>query len=181
MIWKVFKISVILLSISCLTMKAQSNNTLLVESGKIEYMFGSDFSGSETFYFENFGYKEYHITIIKGLQNSQVSKTKTIVNDDKLIGVDLVTGKANLSNLDGNTRLLDKTKEILIAGNFTKSGEETIAGITCEKYEGVMGTLFVWKGIILKSEVTIADKKLSKTAVIVDTITTVPANVFKIE
>ena len=165
------------------TLSSQTKNNLLVKSGKIEYQFGDDFSGKEVIYFDDFGTKK-NITENRNVTGGRQSvKTKTIINGSKMLETDLQTGKYSFSELSNNRQsgFENVTDEMLQAGQFKKTGSATVAGLPCEKYEGYSGTLYVWNKIILKSEITIIDKKLSKTAVLVDTLSTIPASLFLIK
>ncbi len=162
---------------------AQSGKHFLVESGKIEYRFGGDYRGKEVFYFDQFGIKEYHVKNLMSASGHENFKSRIIINSDKKIEKDLVTGKTVVStnNSFHNGAFVGETENILKAGHFKKAGSETVAGKQCDKYMGNMGTLCIWKGIVLKSEITVAGKKMIKTALITDTVTSVSQDIFKIK
>jgi len=162
---------------------AQSGKHFFVKKGTIEYRFSGDFTGKEIFCFDDFGLKENHLKELISNQKQQKTKTLTIINNAEKTEKDLITGKTLIftnNNFDSN-EFEDEISKLLEAGNFSKTGTEIIAGQPCEKYMGDMGTLSVWKGIILKSEITVADKKIIKTAISVDTLAIIPENKFKIK
>jgi hypothetical protein len=73
-----------------------------------------------------------------------------------------------------------ETQKLLEAGNFKKSGKEMIAGLMCDKYQGDFGKLWIWKGIVLKSQIKVMNKNIIMTAVRVDTLTPVDKKKFYI-
>ena len=161
---------------------AQGGKHFLVESGKIEYTFGGDFSGNEVFYFDGFGSRENHVKNLFSKSGDKNTKTKIIINENSKAETNLETGVSNISIIDfDNSTVKDDTERILEAGHFNKTGTERVAGMLCDNYKGKLGMLSVWKGIVLKSEIVIADKKLSKTAVFVDTLSKIPKDIFLIE
>ena len=163
--------------------QAQTGKHPLVESGMIQYVFSGDFAGKETVYFDHFGTLENHLKILTSLSKNENSKSRIIINNERKLETNLTTGKYSISknNNFNNDGFVNETEQILQAGHFKKSGSETIAGKVCGKYLGNMGTLYVWRGIILKSEIDIAGKKLIKTAVMVDTLSSVPKDKFIIK
>lgn len=165
------------------TLSAQTKKNILVKSGKIEYQFGDNFSGKEVVYFDDFGTKKSITENRNVIGGGQSVKTKTVINGSKMLETDLQTGKYSFSELSDNrqSRFEYATDEMLKAGQFKKTGSATVAGLPCEKYEGYSGTLYVWKNIILKSEITIMDKKLSKTAIMVDTLFNIQDSIFFIK
>lgn len=180
------KIFLLIFTLALLMNQALSSQTmknLLVKSGKIEYQFGDDFSGKEIFYFDDFGTKKSITENRNVIGGGQSVKTKTIINGSKKLETDLQTGKYSFSELSNNSQrgFENATDEMLQAGQFKKTGMATVAGLLCEKYEGYPGTLYVWKKIILKSEITIIDKKLSKTAIMVDTLFNIQDSIFFIK
>lgn len=163
--------------------EAQTEKQPLVESGMIQYVFSGDFAGKETVYFDHYGAQENHLKILTSLSKNENTKSRIIINNEKKLETNLTTGKYSVSNNNSFNKngFVNETKQILQAGHFKKSGTETIAGKVCDKYLGNMGTLYVWRGIILKSEIDVAGKQLIKTAVLVDTLSPVPKEKFIIK
>ena len=179
---KTILLSVMTFLIMSFSSWAQGGKHFLVESGKIEYTFGGDFSGNEVFYFDRFGARENHEKNLFSKSGDQNTKTKIIINDNSKAETNLETGVIIFSTIDVDSSTYQyDTERILDAGHFKKAGTERVAGVLCDNYKGTLGTLSVWKGIVLKSEIVIADKKLIKKAVFVDTLAKIPEDIFIIE
>jgi len=158
---------------------AQSGNHYLIKTAQINYIYSGDFTGSETLAFDNYGLKEILIKKLHTDKGGKIVESKTVKINDTVVEIDLSTLKKHITYLIHDNKT-NTPLSLLKAGNFNKTGEETIAGCTCQKYSGEMGVICIWKDIILKSEITVADKKMIKTAVSVDTLSALKPFLFSI-
>ncbi len=168
----------ILFSILFVTVaNAQPGNRYQIQSAQVNYVYSGDFSGSEQLCFENFGLKKAIIKKLYTKNGKKITATKTVLKNDTLTELNLNTHQKQTTPLH-HENTTNETLSMLKAGNFKKTGEETIAGYTCQKHSGEMGVICIWKGVILKSEITVADKKIVKTAVRIDTVSAIKPVLF---
>jgi len=158
---------------------AQAGNHYLIKAAQVNYIFSGDFTGSENLFFDNYGSKELLIKKLHTAKGGKIVESKAIRLNDTLTEMDINTHQKQIIPLQSDEKT-NQTLVMLNAGNFNKLGEETIAGCTCQKYTGEMGIVCIWKGVILKSEISVADKKMIKTAVLVDTVTAIKSSLFSI-
>jgi len=158
---------------------AQPGNHYLIKTAQVNYIYSGDFTGSEILAFDNYGLKEILIKKLHTAKGGKIVESKTVKINDTVVEIDLSTLKKQVTYLKHDNKT-DNANSLLKAGNFNKTGEETIAGCTCQKYSGEMGVICIWKDIILKSEITVADKKMIKTAVSVDTLSALKPVLFSI-
>ncbi len=160
-------------------------NGFLVESGMIEYNIDGDFKGHEVFYFDKFGNFESHQKQLIIKLGQKTINTKTTITPEEKIVTDMNEGTVisydHFENSNKGSGTAFQTKVMLDAGHFIKTGLEKVSGKTCEKYQGDFGKLWIWKGIVLKSEITIMNKKIVTTAVVVDTLSPIKKEIFKIK
>ncbi|RLD90611.1 MAG: hypothetical protein DRJ09_03655 [Bacteroidetes bacterium] len=170
----------ILLLIVSVVGYAQPENHYCIKAAQVNYIYSGDFTGSEILAFDNYGLKEVLIKKLHTAKGGKIVESKTVTINDTVVEMDLSTHKKQVTYFQHNPET-NSTKKLLKAGNFKKTGEETIAGCTCQKYTGEMGIVCIWKGIILKSEISVADKKMIKTAVSVDTLSALKPLLFSID
>jgi hypothetical protein len=63
---------------------------------------------------------------------------------------------------------------------FVLKGTETVQGKNCEVWEGMASTIWVWKGIGIKTEVKLLGQKTTWTATKIETNVKVPQEKFKV-
>jgi len=158
---------------------AQPGNHYLIKAARVNYIYSGDFTGNESLSFDNYGSKELLIKKLHTAKGGKIVESKAIRLNDTLTELDLNTHQKQITPLQPDEKKT-QTLDMLKAGNFKKSGKESIAGCTCQKYIGEMGSICIWKGVILQSEISVADKKMIKTAVLVDTVTAIKPSLFLI-
>ena len=159
---------------------AQSEHHYLIKSAQVNYIYSGDFSGNESLVFDDYGSAELLIKKLHASNDRKTTETKTIRLHNTLVEINMHTLTKQIIPLQHNINT-NKTVDMLKAGNFKKTGTESIAGFTCQKYSGEMGMMCIWKGIVLKSEINITDKKMIKTAALVDTVSTLEPSLFSIK
>ena len=158
---------------------AQPGNHYLIKFARVNYIYSGDFTGTENLSFDNYGSKELLVKKLHTAKGGAIVESKTLCINDTLTELDLNTRQKQITPLLPDEKT-NHTLDMLKAGNFKKSGKVAIAGCSCQKYIGEMGSICVWKGVILQSEISVADKKMIKTAVLVDTVTPIKASLFSI-
>ncbi len=158
---------------------AQPGNQFQIKSARISYVYRGDFTGTENLTFDNYGSTELLIKKLHTAKGSAIVESKTLCLNDTLTELDLTTHQKHIAPLLPGEKT-NHTLDMLKAGHFKKSGKVTIAGCTCQKYTGEMGSICIWKGVILQSEISVADKTMIKTAVLVDTVTPIKPSLFSI-
>ena len=158
---------------------AQPGNHYQIKTARVNYVYSGDFTGTENLSFDNYGSTELLIKKLHTAKGGAIVESKTLCINDTLTELDLNTRKKQITPLLPDEKT-NHTLDMLKAGNFKKSGKEAIAGCTCQKYIGEMGSICIWKGVILQSEISVADKKMIKTAVLVDTVTPIKPSLFSI-
>lgn len=116
----------------------------LVKSGKVEYKWEGNISGTTVLYWDNYGEKEakFEETTGKMFGMTTHSKKLTILLKDIAYGIDLKTKKGSKIKMamltalydDGNGKSYD---QLLQSYGFNKVGSEKILGYDCEKWSGI--------------------------------------------
>ncbi len=176
---KIYLFLLLLLFALNIEVNAQSQNHYLIKSAGVNFVYSGDFTGTEQLLFDNYGANELLVKKLRTAKGGEIVNTKFVRTKDTMVEINLRNNKRKITPLSSG-KTANETLNMLNAGNFKKSGLETIAGYTCQKYTGEMGIICIWKGIVLKSEITVADKKMIKTAVLVDTVSDLKPSLFTI-
>ena len=155
---------------SVLSLSAQDMQLYPFKSGMIKYKFEGRTKGTEIIYFDEYGklLSNLKISLISYNNKTEQNSILKIYKYDSLIELNLKNKTATINSLSDN---LIKSKQNLISQDmiktmgFIKSGFEKIAGLNCEKYSGENGNLWVWKNIVLKSELEIMGTKITTEAI----------------
>jgi hypothetical protein len=145
-----------LLSVMAIPVVAQDATKYEIKSAIIQKeitTMGQKFNA--TWYIDDFGQKESVDMTMNGMH------VRTMMIDDAVVTVDMdlkVTNKTVLPEKPINYRSL--TTEIKEKYKIKETGEEEIAGKRCQKYsleiapmgQTVQARTWVWKGLVLKSE-----------------------------
>ena len=173
-----------LLSFTIFQAKAQDNmKRYHVESGKVTYQILSPGgSGTKTLIFDRYGQREsVHETVQKN--GKTVKDQLTLLNNGKAYTVDLLhntgmdisgrTGMAmGMAAAGGDNDMAATGKKMLESMGGKMVGHQNFLGKDCEKWEmNTMGktSLFIWKGLTLKTETSVMGIKTSETATSVQT------------
>lgn len=151
---------VLLFLFSGFLLKSQQVPCYPIKSGIIEYTLTGGYTGTETISFDKYG-KLIHI-----------SKTVSFIVDGEILSENLILIIKNDSLFEYNTE--QKTyaiypvsatsyhasnhlvnHELLNVMGFSPSGKEIVAEYECEKYVSSDGVLWVWKGIVLRSNLSL--------------------------
>lgn len=149
----------------------------------IEYEYSDDASGYKKQYIGNYGMyqREEDNFSVKAGERTNTINTLTLRNDTIQYSIDMSKKKGTSSAWDlEEIKTLTKSltaeqKENINAVLLTqmgaiRQGTEVILGKTCEVYN-MMGTMRVslWKGIVMKSEMTMGKLRMTMTATKVET------------
>lgn len=149
-----------------------------LESGRIEYQFSGDSKGTEVVIFDHWGWREKR-TVDKS--------TTTWGNTAEIKSTQLQDGNYSVSHMTGSSRarayqdrllqnsLQNSSKavevihglEIVKARGGKKVDSEKILGRKCDVYEikNLSQKLWVWEGIVLRSEQKVLENKIVMVAV----------------
>ncbi len=133
-----------------------------IKSGVIEYEVSGAQSGTETIYFDDWGYREakYTETELSFGGFSQMTKTLTILEGKTIYTIDLSTNTGtkmenplfqNVSDED----LQEIGERMMKQMGGEKTGTEDVLGRTCDVWEikQMRGKTWIWNSIPLKTEV----------------------------
>ncbi len=153
-----------------------------IESAKITYQCAGSSSGTEVLIFDNWGWRE---------SRAVEKSTTTWGNTTKIRSTQLQDGNYSISHMTGSSRarayqdsqiqnsLTKSSKavevfhglEVIKAKGGVKVDTDKILGRKCDVYEikNLSQRLWVWEGIILRSEQTVMDEKIILVAVKIET------------
>ena len=180
-------------------MAQQQGKYFFVKSGHIEYTLGGNATGTKTVWFDNYGMLMYTLiestTTVKimGMKSTTTTKeleirkgntiwkadllqqtgTKMTIEEQTKVGEKLTKGKtdAQLHELERKT-LTDMGAEI--------EGYEMFLGKNCLKFKWGTTRFLQYKGIPLKSDISVLGASYTETATSFDTNIAVPATKFAI-
>ncbi len=161
---------VLLFLFSGFFLKSQQVPCYPIKSGIIEYTLTGGSTGTETISFDKYG-KLIHI-----------SKTVSFIVDGEILSENLILIIKNDSLFAFNTSLKTfaiepislnsphvsnhlVTDELLQTMGFLLTGTEMVANYVCDKYTSSDGTLWVWKGIVLRSSLTVMGAEICTKAI----------------
>lgn len=198
-----FAIGLMVLASSCINNKKPNSSTesknstetilskktkYTIKSGIVEYkaqMMGMDYK--QLTYFDEYGGKE---TIELAMQMTGMdAKSITIMKDGYMYNFNPVekTGTKNrISEKTGNIDFQNLSKEIQEEMNIKKVGEETFLGKPCIKFSiddkslKMKGYYLVWKGVALKTDITMSTAKIYIEAINIQENVAIPAERFEI-
>jgi len=179
------------------TQAQQAQKRYAVESGKIEYKYTGNTTGTKTVYFDDYGEKYYEqlktvsVTKMFGVVDRTETNKITIINKSHFWTID----KKNDNNMEGELPYYNSSRAVYgdmteaeqkrLADNLLASfggkreGTEKILGYTCEKIS-VMGSFsWIYKGITLKSETNVMGVEVNETAISFEKNISIPASKFK--
>lgn len=158
-----------------------------VKSGIVEYKWEGSTSGTETLYFDDYGYKEakYNKTSTSMMGMTIESNTLEIFDGSTVYSVNLdentasKTNMAELEELGDNADYEDYSSLTIESLGYVMKGQETICGKTCDVYEG-MGKIWMWKGLVLKSSTKVLGIEATITATSIKTDVSIPSSKFEL-
>ncbi len=158
-----------------------------VESCIVEYALSGFQKGTETLYLDDWGRKEakYTNTELSMMGVTQKTNKVTIMDNDWIYNVDLNTNTGTrvpnnaLKGIAENSEGKDMTEvgeEMMVNMGGVKVGTEDVAGKTCDVWEiKQMNTkTWIWKGVTLKSVVSMPGMETTSTATSVEENADVP-------
>ena len=133
-----------------------------VKSGIIEYTYSGDKTGKSTQYFDDYGTKSavYAEIVTQGETTKGWALT---IGEDQYMWDPSKPGEGMKAKNPMVKMMMGKSKEemeSLTASMYeqmgmTKSGTEMFQGKECTVYKGDMGTVLLWKGLLMKMEMKI--------------------------
>jgi hypothetical protein len=153
-----------------------------IRSGIIEYKHSGQRTGTSILYFDKFGHRSamYSDMIING----QPDKTWAISLDDiqyvyKVGSKQGMKMKNPLTEKLATAKDLEKfTEEIYAQMGFKPSGTESYQGKECRVFQGDMGKVLAWKGLLMYMEMNVMGTTTKQEAVKVDVNTRIKPSVF---
>ncbi len=141
-----------------------------IESAFIKYKISGNTKGLESLKFDSFGQREIsdldaiRELVFYSVKNIQKIKTKTILNRDSLIAIDLKnkTGVKTLSKNFVNSNRFTKEEILKNDGKIISTG--TVLNKKCDVWKTKNLEIWLWKGIALKLKSNITGKKFTKEA-----------------
>jgi hypothetical protein len=168
---------------------AQNFKRYAFKSGIVQYKYKGKTTGTETLYFDDYGRKEakYTHTVSKMFGVKTVEDKIVVLDGATVITYDENTGVSSkninplLSSLseDDNFDYEEFGLKTMESLGFKKIGTETVLGKDCDVWEG-MGTIWVWKGLAIKTEMNMMGVYFVISATDVKTDVAVPAKKFVI-
>lgn len=161
------------------------------QSGKIQYIIEGSTQGIKTICWDDFGYKELIVEESETLLFGNLEKcNKTILT----IGDSIFEWKENENSvLQTNNPLVDIWVEngyssdsinifcykVLALLGYEHIGNEKVMGKSCDVYKG-LDSVWVWKGFLLKSSLSLLETKTTCTAVRFETDIELNNDIFSI-
>ena len=147
---------------SIFQIEGQSKPPFPFKSGMIQYHFEGRTKGTEILYFDEYGNLFSDSKTITGRKYPDVVLLKHGITTV----LDQMHRTATVQEHFRQTVIAKKliTKGMLSAMGFKKKGEEKVANISCDKYAGENGTLWVWNSLILKSKMEVMGIKINTEA-----------------
>lgn len=168
---------------------AQQFHKYPIKSGKIEYVLDGNTKGYKTIWWDQYGFREAEIeTSITEMfgQINQVNETTVSIGADvyqwsktnsKIYkSSNPIVETWNQNNFDLES-LDEFSTAVLNSLGFELKGTEQVMGYHCHIYKGV-GTMWVWNGLMIKSEVNLLETHNLITASKIDTSLAIPESVF---
>lgn len=169
---------------------ADSKGKFLVKSAVVE--FDSEVMGMKqnmVMFIENYG--EQNLVEMKGDFMGMKTHNISIINDGFMYSIDMITKKGikkphKIENNPEDIDFTSLTAEVMKEFNMKKEGTELYLDKKCDKYSinhpltKMKGYYLVWKGIPLKTDVTIAGMGMKMLAKKIDLEATIPADKFNI-
>lgn len=180
------------------TIHAQKENKrFLIKSGHIEYQIEGDSEGTKTVWFDDYGRKYSEetkattTTKFFGMKNTEEEHDIYIMKGLDYISVDMLknegtTGKLHLYE-DSREIAENMTEEemkqleedILESFGGERLGTENFLGKPCEVIKVLGAKSWIYKGIILKSEMSSLGQKITESATLIEENVSVPSSVFE--
>ena len=148
--------------------------------------------GSESIlYFDDYGKKEATVASRPNRDGGTV-KMRTITKDGQRISINLDEKTASSFPMRESINYLKLTQEVKDRNKIKELGDETVAGKPCKKYSlevaNRMGggdqtstmTVWIWKGITLKSTSSFGERTMTSTATEIQENATVAADLFTV-
>ena len=118
----------------------------------------------------------------------ETRRTRTITKDNKSIWINLDDKTGFSSTAWQSINYLNLTQEVKDKNKIKELGEETIAGKPCKKYSVEVTrmdrtstmTVWIWKGITLKSESSFNDRTMTEVATEIKENATVDSKLFAV-
>ena len=163
----------------------------LVESGIVEYEMSGMQHGTETIYFDRWGWREakYTNTEISVAGISRKENKFTITEGEWIYNIDLARRTATKTKnpmleqfiqaaKNKDKSLAELGEEMLRSMGGEKIGTEEVAGKSCDVWETkkLGSKSWVWKGVTLKSQLSMGGTQVSSTATRFNENATIPAD-----
>ncbi len=166
------------------TISAENNQkTYLVKSGYVEYELTGNTTGEKTIFWDDYGrktrteVKSKSVTTFFGKTTEESTHTVSIISNGKFWAADLLNNNGQKGDIpyygettlyyEGLTKAEEKELEenILAAFGGQKVGTEKILGYNCEIISIMGAKTWIYKGIVLKSEMNILGVEANETVV----------------
>lgn len=160
------------------------------ETAIIEYTYEGNETGKQMAYIDEYGWRraEWTNTVTK-MFGQKTEKKEVMVYD----GLDvwqwnpIARTGTHMRNAILESMLEDPqfdpqeyAKQTMESLGFVLKGKEEVQGKNCEVWEGMASTIWVWKGIGIKTEVKLLGQKTTWTATKIETNVKVPQEKFKV-
>lgn len=160
------------------------------ETAIIEYTYEGNETGKQMAYIDEYGWRraEWTNTVTK-MFGQKTEKKEVMVYD----GLDvwqwnpIARTGTHMHNAILESMLEDPqfdpqeyARRTMEGLGFVLKGTETVQGKNCEVWEGMASTIWVWKGIGIKTEVKLLGQKTTWTATKIETNVKVPQDKFKV-
>jgi len=162
-----------------------------IKSGVVEYTLSGTRKGTETIYFDNWGMREAKFTKaeMSMMGFTQKQNTLTLLDGETTYNIDLDTKTGTkmetpmLKELAANNKDLTEAGEKMMKSmGGVKIGTEVVLGKTCNVWEirNMKSKTWVWKGVPLKTQVSMPSMEMTITATKFDEGAAIAADKFKI-
>lgn len=159
---------ILIFTLCCICSGAHASNykKYSIKSGKVEYLISGSTRGTQTLYWDNYGYKELLVEksqteimgqISQGYQSTLVLGSNIYTwseNDDKIYLTNNSLNKTWIDNNYTDDNIESYVNEIFRQSGYEKDRTEIFLGKKCEVFKG-LGELWVWKGITIKNEINL--------------------------
>ena len=158
-------------------MLAQGYKRYEVESGMVEYKLEGNSSGTETLYFDMWGWREarYSKSVTKFMGIKSETETVSYLDGEWMINYNPETDFAtrtsnpmfkNLAEGAENKNMTEVGREMFKSMGGEQQGNETVSGYNCERWhlKDLNTTAWVHKGVSLKEHSKLMGMEIEKTA-----------------
>lgn len=160
------------------------------KSAVVTYKVEGNVTGTKMLYIDDYGHKEAEkseiITSIMGFQTKEKEDVVTVGADVFVINHEekTVARQVNPFYKDYAENVgkdyMKIGKDALVSLGYKQEGTASLLEKTCDVWKGMNTIIYVWKGLVLKSETNMTGMNIIETAIDINQNSEIPQDVFKV-